>query len=136
MDDVLLVGGLERERDLPGDLEGVGERERPVSQPIGQRGAFDQFEHEGWRRTGVLETVDVSDVRVVERRQNVRLAAESGKALRIERESLGERLERDFAVELEVTRAVDLSHAAGPDGADDLVGPDARAGGERHAAAS
>ena len=44
----------------------------------------------------------------------------------------GEDLDRHLAVEPRVARAVDLAHAAGTEGRDDLVGSEALAGGEAH----
>ena len=49
-----------------------------------------------------------------------------------QREELGQDLQRDVAIELRVARAIDLAHAACAEGRDDLVGAEARAGGQRH----
>ena len=50
--------------------------------------------------------------------------------------SRGERsrqnLDRDVALELRVARAIDLAHAAGAEGGEDLVGPETSTGTEGH----
>ena len=87
--------------------------------PIGQRLAFDQFEHERVGLTAVLETVDRGNVRMIERRQHLRLALEARDAIGIERERVGDDLQRDVATELRIARAIDLAHAAGAEGGED-----------------
>ena len=59
-----------------------------------------------------LEAVDVGDVRVVERGEQLRLALEAGEALRVGGEGRGQDLDRDLAPELRVGGAIDLAHAA------------------------
>jgi sec-independent protein translocase protein TatA len=43
-----------------------------------------------------------------------------------------EHLDRDFATEARVPPSIDLSHAAGPEGRQDFIGTELRAGGECH----
>ena len=54
MDDALLVRGLQRFGDLLRDRQRVGQRERALRDPVGQRRAFDQFEDERVPDTGLL----------------------------------------------------------------------------------
>src|SRR5262249_3498667 len=68
----------------------------------------------------VLHAVQRRDVRVVERRERARLALELAEALAIERQVLGQRLERDAALELGIAREIDDTHAAAPQLALDL----------------
>ena len=69
-----------------------------------------------------LEAVDVGDVRVVEGRQQLRLALEAGEPLGILREVGGQHLDGDVAAEPGVARSIHLAHAAGAERRDDLVG--------------
>jgi hypothetical protein len=46
MDDALLMRGLEGVGNLRGDRQGVDERQRPASDPLGQCVAFHELEHE------------------------------------------------------------------------------------------
>ena len=68
---------------------------------------------------------------MIQRREDLRFALEPGDAVRIVGEHLREDLDRDFAPQLCVARAINLSHAAAAEGSDDLVRPDARAGLDR-----
>ena len=78
--------------------------------------------------TAVLEPVDRPDVRMVERGQHLRFALETGEAIRIAREGVRQDLQRDLAIQLGIARAIDLAHAAGPEGGEDLVRAEADAG--------
>ena len=87
------------------------------------------------RRRGavlLLEAVDRGDVWVIERGEQARLALEPEEPLRVLREGVWNRLQRDVAMEASVARPVDLAHAAPPDRGDDFVRADAGAGFERH----
>jgi hypothetical protein len=64
---------------------------------------------------------------MVERGQHLRLALESGEAIPIEREGLGDNLQRDVASELGIARALHLAHTASPEGRDDFVRAEADA---------
>ena len=50
----------------------------------------------------------------------------------IVRDRAGQSLERDLAMQAKIPGAVDLTHAAGAERRDDLVGAEAGAGGEGH----
>src|SRR5437870_1197613 len=52
--------------------------------------------------------------------------------MRITRQVRRQHLDRHFARELFVARAVDLAHAAGTEGTEDLVRAERRSNGERH----
>jgi hypothetical protein len=132
VDDALRVRGVEGVGDLRRNGERVRQRQRPGSDPIGQRRPVDQLQHEGVRRAGVFEPVDVPDVWVIELGEDLRLAAEAPQAIGIGGERVGQDLQRDVAVELGVLRPVDLPHAARADGSDDFIGPKASARRQRH----
>src|SRR5580765_5801703 len=76
----------------------------------------------------LFEAEDLRDVRVIQRRESLRLALESGHAVRIGRERLREDLDRDGAFEARIAGFIHFAHAARPDGGDDLVWTQARAG--------
>ncbi len=75
-------------------------------------------------RRRVLQTVDRSDVWVVERGEHVRLARESRQPLGIGREFRREDLDRNVAAELLITGAIHLPHPARSQPARDRIGPD------------
>ena len=132
MHDPLLVRRLERPGDLTGDLEALVDRHRPAGDPLGERVALDELEHERLDPSRLLEAVDRGDVGVVERREHLRLAPESGQPLGILRHRLGKDLDRDVAVEFGVPRPVHLPHPARSERRDDLVGAEPRSSGEGH----
>ncbi len=66
--------------------------------------------------TLILEAVDCGDVRMIERREHLRFAAEPRQAIRIDREDLRQHLQRDVATELRIACAIDLAHPAGAEG--------------------
>ena len=68
MDDPLLVRGFERVGDLFRDRQRFVERNRPTRDPLREVFAFHQFEDQCLDAIGVLDAVDVGDVRMVQRR--------------------------------------------------------------------
>ena len=121
MDDALLVGLLERLRHLLRNRKGLLHGHRPALQSLGEVFAFDQLEHEEELAVRLLEAVDGGDAGVIERREQLRLAAEAGQPLGVLRHLGGEHLESDLAPELRVGGAVHLAHAAGAERGGDAV---------------
>ena len=74
---------------------------------------------EAWSAT--FDTVDVRDVGMIERGQNLGFALEPREPLGIVREQIGQHLQRDVAAELRIPRAKHLAHPACADRADDFV---------------
>ena len=132
MDDPLLVCGFEGFRDLPRHRQRIVYGNRPLRDAIGERGPLDQLQHERLDAVRFFKAVDRGDIRMVERREHLRLAFEAREPVGIAREELGKDLQRDVTIELRVTRTIDLAHAACAECRDDLVGAEARAGGQRH----
>ena len=77
---------------------------------------------------GILYAVEGRDVRMVERREHLRLAREARDALGVAGEALREDLQRDVAPELGVSRAIHLAHAASPERAGDRIRPEPGSG--------
>ena len=83
----------------------------------------DQLHHQRAHALGVLEAVDLRDVRMIERREDLRFALEAGETIGIVGEDVRKDLDRDVALQLRVARAIDLAHAARAERSDDLVTP-------------
>ncbi len=83
MDDPLLVRGLEGRRDLARDAERLVDGKRPARDALGQRLAFDELQDERLGAARLLEAVDVRNVRMVERGEDLGLALEARQPLRI-----------------------------------------------------
>jgi hypothetical protein len=117
MDDPLLVRGVERVADLDARLDGLIEGHRP-----GDGLAVDELHHEVAAAVVLADVVQRADVRVVERRDRLRLALEP----------LGERafhgLHRDVAVETRVFGAIDVAHSPGASRLDNFVRTETFAG--------
>ena len=129
MDDALLVRRFQRVSDLLRDGQRLVDRDRPARDALREVLALDEFHHERADAAGFFETVDVGDVRMVQRGQGPGLALKPRDPLRVGGERLGQDLDRDGAIQLRVPRAVDFTHAAGAERRQDLVRAEACAGG-------
>ena len=69
---------------------------------------------------------------MMQRRQDLRLALESGAALGIGRELRGQNLDGNVPLQPRLSRAIDLTHAAGANGGHDLVRADASPRSQHH----
>ena len=81
-----------------------------------------------------FDAVNRRNIRMVDRREEFRLAFEPSQPLAVVAEPVGQDLDRHIARQAGVVRAVHLAHSAGADGVADLVAADARARLERHCA--
>ena len=72
MDDALLVGGLQSLGDLLRDRQRLVEREAAPGDPVGERSPSTSSRTSA--RGVVLDPVDRGDVRMIERREHLRLA--------------------------------------------------------------
>ena len=116
VDDVALVRGAERARDLDrvGDRLGHGQPPEPADAVL-ERLALDVLEDDV-RAAVVLAGVDhADDVRVVELGDRPRLAAEALELVGVRAHLAVHQLDRDLALEHRVEGAVDRRHAAVPD---------------------
>ena len=66
MDDPLLVRRLERLGDLLRHRQRLVDGNGPLRDPIGERRAFDQLHDQGVQAVGILEAMDLRDVRMIE----------------------------------------------------------------------
>jgi hypothetical protein len=131
MDDALLVRGFDGVGDLSGDGDGVIDGNRSGGDPLRQVRAIDELHDQGLDRRTVLETVNLRDVRMIERGQRLRFAREAGESIVIGGERVRQDLQGDVAIELRVASAIHLAHATGADGRDDLVRAESGSWGER-----
>ena len=120
VDDALLVRGLERLGDLARDRDRFVDGDRPALEPLCQVLALDQLHREQMsaRPVGLrdlLEGIQLRDVRVVQRGEQLRLALEAGEAVGVGGKGRRQQLERHLAAELRVGGAVHLAHPAGAD---------------------
>ena len=104
MDDVLVVRSFERLGNLSSQFKSLFNRQRTSRQPVRERLAINQLHDEELRAALLVESVDGSDVWVIERGQELRLTVEAGHAVRPLRHVLWEDLDCDLSLELRVLR--------------------------------
>ena len=110
MDDPLLMRRFEGFGDLLRDRQGFVDGDRSVRDAIRQGRPLDEFEHQRLGALRFFQPVDVPDVGMVQRGEDLGFALEAGQAVGISGERLGQDFERHVAVELRVAGAVDLTH--------------------------
>lgn len=123
MSDAFFVRVFERVSDLRCDLPGLLEGQRPLG-----RFAFHQFHCQG----AVFDPIDLGDVRVIQRSQDLGLALEPGHAGRIAFEGFRQNFQRDLALQFGVAGAIHLAHASGAEQGLGLVRAKAGPGREGH----
>src|SRR5262245_58322078 len=74
----------------------------------------------------------MSDVRMIQGREDFGLALESRQPLVIAGDVGRQDFDRDVALQLRIARSIDFAHSAGAEGRDYFVGTEPVSGGERH----
>ena len=115
------VRRFERFRDLLEDRNGLFDRERATGEPFLKSLAMYELHHQVRDGTFCLQPVERRDARVIQRRENARLALETSKPLRVLPQRFVKDFDRDLAPKLRILGAVDLTHAPGADGSLDCV---------------
>ena len=128
MDDALVVRGFQGVCDLLRNRQRVVQRHGSARDQHRQVVAWDQLHDERAHAAELLEAVDVRDVGMVQRGEDLCFPLEAGKSIGVVGEGLGQHLDRDVAIELRIARAIDLPHAALADRRSDFVDAEARAG--------
>ena len=116
MNHALAVRGVQGAGDLDSDAQRFGHRQRSVAEALFQAFALQMFHHQELLRVLTTDVVERADVRVVQ----------AGNGPRFTFEAIGETDGADLngygAVKAGVARLIDVSHAAGPQWGDDLIG--------------
>ena len=136
VDDPLLVRGLQRLGDLAREFECHVERQRSAGKTIGQGRAVDHFHHNGVPAACDFEAVDGGDVRMVQRREQPRLALQPRDPIRIVRQRRRQNLDGDFTMQPRVERTIDLAHATGVQRSEDAICSELESGRHRRCSAS
>ena len=90
MNDAAIVGRVECLRDLPANRHRFGDADRAERDSFGECPALDEFKDEHLDARGVFfETVNLRNIRVIERGQRLRFTCEARKALNVARKCLG-----------------------------------------------
>ena len=121
MNDAALVGSVERMRDLRAEAAHVFDRKGAARQPRFERLPLDRLHHDDLARVEPFDTVDSRDVGMIQRCEGVGFAVEARDAVRIVRKRFRQELEGDVAAEAGVACAIDRTHSACTQFADDPV---------------
>jgi hypothetical protein len=131
MDDPLAMGAFQRIGDVARKREGSGDIQRTSLQPLGERFAVEVLEHQVVDAGVAPDVEERADVGMVEGRDGLGLALETGPQVGVGRR---EDLDRDRPPQPRVARPIDLAEPARADLGDELVGAEARAACQGHAA--
>ena len=74
MNDPLLVSGLQRQRDLPCNGQGLFRPNGSLREAIRQCRTFHQLEHQRVHSVRFFQTIDAGNIRMIERGQHLRFA--------------------------------------------------------------
>jgi hypothetical protein len=134
MDDPEFVRGVQGIDDLSRDWHDLADRQGRggTRETISQRFTLHQLENEYEPSIQFFDPMKRRDIGMVQGGEHLRFAQQAGAAPRVSGKRIRQHLERDQAAEADVACAIHLSHAAGSDRADNLVGPDFRAGRQAH----
>ena len=133
MDDAARVRRGQTLGDRRANVHRIAPRHWPLRQPRPKRVPLEQLHDGDGHVVDDRELVNRQDAGVRERGDGPRLGLEAPPHLGIGGDVRRHDLDGDVAIEPRVARAIHLAHAAGPDGFDDLVLGEARAGREcRH----
>ena len=133
MDDPFLVGRFERLRDLLGDRQCFVEGDGSLRDAISKRRPVDELHDEGRCPRRIIEAVNLGDVRMIQRREDLRFTLEAGEAVMVGGDVRRQHLNGHIAVQAAIAGAVHLPHAAAANERDDVVGAEASAGTEGQA---
>ncbi len=121
MHDPLVVRRREAAGQLHRAFDCLADGQDSRLQPLPQRLALEQLGDEIGRALVVPDVVDGEHVGVVEDTRGARFVLEAMAARRVRADGGGKDLDRHGAAETGITRAVNLTHPAGPQTAEDLV---------------
>ncbi len=126
------VGGLEGVGDLAGNRQRFVEPNRTVRDPVRQRVALDELEHDRRHAVGLFEPVDRADVWMVDAGQQLRLAVKSRESIGVRHGGVPQHLDGHVALQFRVACTVHVAHAAAAERRENLVRSESHSGAERH----
>src|SRR5207244_12260931 len=103
------------------DWQRIEDRDGTTRDDLRQVVALDQLHDQGTEAAGFLQSVNMRDVRMIERGQRLGFAREPREAIRIVRERVGQNFQRDIAIELGIAGSPHLPHPAFANRGDDFV---------------
>ncbi len=104
------MGRLQGVGDLPGRLQGLVHRQRPLVQALGQIMARHQFHHQERPALVFLQTMDTGNVGMIQRRQHPRFTVEPFQPFPVACHALRQKLDGHLAVQAGVGGLPDHPH--------------------------
>src|SRR5580700_12249612 len=121
MDDAFGVRSIERVGDLNAYIYDLIERHRAAGDAMLERLAVEILHGDEPLAIAFIDFVDGADIRMIQRRSGLRFAFKTRQRLRIFGYFVGQKFQRDEAVQLGVLGFVDDAHAAAAQFLDDAV---------------
>ena len=113
MDDPAFVRSLQAFGKLSRDPKDLVERQWTGREALGQSRTFDELQNESDDARALLQPVDRSDVRMIQRGKRTSFLLEARESIGVLREEVWQHLDRNGTLQFRVVRAIDLTHAAG-----------------------
>src|SRR5580704_3958822 len=121
MNDSFVVGCVQGVGNLDADIEQRLQLESPAKDHFPQSLAFPVFHHQEKATLVLANFVNGADIGVIQSRGGARFTPETLQRLRIVRQAVGQKLEGDKAVELQVLGLIDDAHPPAADFFQDAV---------------
>jgi len=121
MNDSFAVRRIERVRDVNCDVKKPRDRERTSGDQVIQRAALEQLHHNEVLALELINFVNRTDMRMVERRRGPCFALESLQRLRIILGLLRKKFQGNLAAEANVFALVDYAHSSAAEPAENAV---------------
>jgi hypothetical protein len=132
MDDALLVSCFEGLRDLSGNLQRLIDGNLSLRNAVSKRRPLHELHHERLGAVVFFQAVDVCDVWMIERGEDLCFALKSSEPFRVRREGIRKDLQRIVSLKRLVVRSPDLAHTALAEGGRHLVRSDSGARADGH----
>jgi hypothetical protein len=121
MEQTLRVGSVQRVRERDGFVQDGIDVERAAPKTLLERLALEQLHDEVRPAVLLADVIQGADIRVVQRRNGARFPLEPRDAVPIALRRGRQHLDGDAAAETSVRGAINLAHAARPDGGEDFI---------------
>jgi hypothetical protein len=121
MHDAALMGAFERISDLPRDRECFIDRDRTLRDPIRESRTLDELHDQEGTGLAFFDAMNVRDIRMVERGENLRFAPKARQSIDIRCDGGKKNLDRDVAIQFRITGPIHLAHAAHADERSNVV---------------
>src|SRR5262245_32757271 len=132
MNDSPLVRRFERIRDLSYDPQRFIQWNRPPFQAFGESLTLDQLHDDASGAVCLFEAVDLGDVGMVHRSQELRFSSKAGETIRILRKMIWQEFQRYVALQLRIAGAKDHTHTSFTQWRSDFVWADPCTGCNGH----